>query len=163
MRMKEHKMSIAGVKTVTENAKTTCLRITDYGNKVMCGSMKNCMFPEERKFGSLTQMILMLNGMLDEISYPQRSTEIRTFSQRGKEKNCEAEAAEAKTLNPFTEVISTFSIKILFRQNSDWQGRISWCEGRTEENFRSVIELITIMDDALETAIAKKEQKIKHA
>ena len=45
--------------------------------------------------------------------------------------------------------VATFSLKILFRQNSSWQGAVSWMEGGRSQNFRSVLELIFLMDSAL--------------
>ena len=43
----------------------------------------------------------------------------------------------------------TFAVRILFRQNASWQGSVTWLEGNREESFRSVLELIFLMDSAL--------------
>ena len=45
--------------------------------------------------------------------------------------------------------IATFRIQILFRRNASWQGSVMWLETRHEENFRSTLELLTIIDQAL--------------
>lgn len=44
----------------------------------------------------------------------------------------------------------TFELEILFRQNYSWQGRLRWPEGGKEAAFRSVLELITILELLLE-------------
>ena len=44
---------------------------------------------------------------------------------------------------------ATFALRILFRQNASWQGSITWLEGEAEQSFRSVLELILLMDSAL--------------
>ena len=44
---------------------------------------------------------------------------------------------------------ATFRLEILFRQNSSWQGRVTWLENKTEATFRSLLELILILDEAL--------------
>ncbi|MPL99734.1 hypothetical protein SDC9_45955 [bioreactor metagenome] len=43
----------------------------------------------------------------------------------------------------------TFVIQILNQQNSTWQGVITWTEGRTSQPFRSLLELIKLIDSAL--------------
>ena len=45
--------------------------------------------------------------------------------------------------------IATFKLQILFRRNATWQGSVMWLETRHEETFRSVIELMSIIDQAL--------------
>lgn len=45
--------------------------------------------------------------------------------------------------------IATFKVQILFRRNVSWQGSIMWLETRHEENFRSEIELLSMICQAL--------------
>lgn len=44
----------------------------------------------------------------------------------------------------------TFIIKILNRQNSTWQGTITWVDKQQTQNFRSALELIKLIDGALD-------------
>ena len=44
---------------------------------------------------------------------------------------------------------ATFKLRILFRHNDDWQGSVMWLETRHEEHFRSVMELTSIIHQAL--------------
>ena len=46
---------------------------------------------------------------------------------------------------------ATFALRVLFRQNASWQGSVSWMEGNREESFRSVLELLFLMNSALES------------
>ncbi len=46
--------------------------------------------------------------------------------------------------------VATFQLRILFRQNASWQGSVAWTEGRREESFRSVLELLLLMNSAME-------------
>jgi len=43
----------------------------------------------------------------------------------------------------------TFEIKILNSQNATWQGHVHWIETDRKQYFRSVLELLTLMDEAL--------------
>ena len=45
--------------------------------------------------------------------------------------------------------IATLRIQVLFREHYSWQGRIVWEEKRKEAVFRSVLELIQILDEIL--------------
>ena len=47
------------------------------------------------------------------------------------------------------ERIAALRIRILFRENYTWQGQILWEEQRKEASFRSVLELIQIIDEIL--------------
>ena len=45
----------------------------------------------------------------------------------------------------------TFIVKILNRQNSTWQGNVTWVEEQESQNFRSALELIKMIDGALDS------------
>jgi len=44
---------------------------------------------------------------------------------------------------------STFEVSIRFRQNATWQGHIVWVEKNLKQNFRSDLEMLKLMDEAL--------------
>lgn len=44
----------------------------------------------------------------------------------------------------------TFLVKILNKQNSTWQGSITWMEEQKTQNFRSALELIKLIDEVLD-------------
>jgi len=43
----------------------------------------------------------------------------------------------------------TFEISVKFMQNSSWQGEIHWIEKGKKQNFRSALEMLKLMDEAL--------------
>jgi len=45
---------------------------------------------------------------------------------------------------------STFLIRIHFNQNADWQGVVQWLELNKTVPFRSVLELILLLNEAVE-------------
>ncbi|MGI6151571.1 MAG: hypothetical protein ACOYIR_06430 [Christensenellales bacterium] len=45
----------------------------------------------------------------------------------------------------------TFVVRVMFRQNATWQGTVSWVEGNKTQHFRSMLELIHLLEDALGT------------
>ncbi|MCI8764346.1 MAG: hypothetical protein HFG58_07205 [Lachnospiraceae bacterium] len=48
--------------------------------------------------------------------------------------------------------IGTFLVHVKYRQNSTWQGEVMWAEKRKRQYFRSALELIKLMDSALDEA-----------
>jgi len=44
---------------------------------------------------------------------------------------------------------NSFEITVRFMQNSTWQGEISWLQKNKSQNFRSALEMIMLMDEAL--------------
>lgn len=57
---------------------------------------------------------------------------------------------------------NTFIVKIIDQQNSTWQGSITWVEEKKEQKFRSVLELIKLVDGALETQEEKDPKGGEH-
>ena len=44
---------------------------------------------------------------------------------------------------------NSFLVKIRYRQNSSWQGTVQWIETGKTQNFKSCLELIRLMDMAV--------------
>ncbi len=43
----------------------------------------------------------------------------------------------------------TFIVKVEYCQNGTWQGKVVWAEENRSERFRSMLELIKLMDEAM--------------
>ena len=43
----------------------------------------------------------------------------------------------------------TFEISVLFTRNATWQGQIVWAEKNIGQTFRSALEMLRLMDEAL--------------
>lgn len=48
----------------------------------------------------------------------------------------------------------TFVVKILDRQNATWQGEVTWVEEQKVQHFRSALELLKMIDGALDNTLA---------
>lgn len=44
---------------------------------------------------------------------------------------------------------ATFVVRVLFRRNSSWQGTVTWKEKRQQVSFRSFLELLLLMQEAV--------------
>ena len=122
----------------------TVVCVDSYENGVPAGRFYNPFFPEGKTFSSLTQFLIGMENALDEMNFPQPFAVVRSFAVPGNpwpERRTEEEKREGK--------VATFALRILFRQNASWQGSVTWLEGEAEQSFRSVLELILLMDSAL--------------
>jgi len=99
-------------------------------------------------FQSLAQFLVKVEQMLNEANFPQSFTAKRTFAPIG---DRAAETLDGQ--QPETGKRGTFVIRLLFRQHTSWQGTVTWLEGSGEQTFRSVLELILLLDSALGSCV----------
>ena len=52
----------------------------------------------------------------------------------------------------------TFLVHVLNDQNATWQGTVTWTNENKTQSFRSALELIRLIDSAVETAGGKNEE-----
>ncbi len=52
---------------------------------------------------------------------------------------------------------NTFVVQVAYNQNNTWQGTVKWIEGQNEQCFRSALELIRMIDDAVKENGEKEE------
>lgn len=127
--------------------------IDSYDGSVPKGQFSNPFFEEPQSFESLTQLLKMLECTLDLTKQPQAFTNRRSFS------NVPGVGGNGPPMKSMGRGrLASFSLCIRFRQNSSWQGNLHWLEEGCRQNFRSALELILLMDSALERAARRQEK-----
>lgn len=130
--------------------KSSLIRVTGYKERNIEGFIENPYFEKPRYFANLTQFMLIMEALSDDISYPQRLNENRAFSgSDDSEKRGEGVMPAESKAPENTADIATFKLNILFRQNSSWQGSILWLEKNLNAQFRSALELVMLLDSVL--------------
>lgn len=121
---------------------TILLCVDSYENGVPRGHMY--LGQEGQCFDSLSQLLLRAEQLLERNGGVQSFTTPRIFSlvRPLGDASCDAERLSRGTA-------ATFEMRVLFRQHASWQGELLWLEKNTRQSFRSVLELITLMDSAL--------------
>lgn len=122
----------------------TTICVDTYENSVPEGRFYNPYQEEGERFHSLTQFLLQMETMLDGMDFPQSSTCRRSFAHAPPREIRFPAVTEARKGK-----LATFRLRILFRQHASWQGSLHWVEENREESFRSVLELILLMESAL--------------
>lgn len=116
--------------------------VDSYENGVPKGWFYNPGQPAEH-FSSLSQFLLKIEDTLDEKQIPQAYAPPKTFSLL-----LQPDIGANRPSNP-RGARATFELKVIFRQHTSWQGILYWREQKIEHSFRSVLELILLMDSAL--------------
>lgn len=127
-----------------ENRKLTVC-VDSYQDGVLKGRLYNA-YREMECFESLMQFLIKVEAVLEEQQIPQSYTSLRKFSDLFSAE----EGAVASRLIRRGEK-ATFEIQILFRQHTSWQGVVIWRDRKMEQSFRSVLEMLLLMDSALRT------------
>ena len=140
-------MPMTPVKFVPYEMKTSIVRVLSYEGKNPEGTLSNPFFKSDKAFDNLTQLIFLIDDLQNSLHFPQESMGSRSFC-RGAPKDFHAAPTEGEDKDE-KQPIATFKINIIFRQNASWQGGIVWMEQGMESQFRSVLELIMLMDSVL--------------
>lgn len=127
-----------------EAYRTTMICVDTYQSGVLSGRLYNRSLASGKSFRCLTQLLEAMESTLDDMEYPKSFTAPRRFTPRK-----EGEDTPANSQDPKGEW-ATFAVRILFRQNASWQGSVAWMEGKQEQSFRSALELIFLINSALE-------------
>lgn len=121
----------------------TLVCVDSYDQGVLKGRFYNAYWDTE-SFDSLTQFLIKMETLMEDIQMPQSYTVTRAFSpmilppENSPGPNRVTKGSKA-----------TFEIQILFRQHTSWQGVVIWLDQQLEQSFRSVLELVVLMDSAL--------------
>ena len=104
-------------------------------------------------FTSTGQLIHRMESFFDWLRFPFPGTNMRSF---GEEKQYQRMTEEREKIMTDEELLSrhgdigTFIIRVQHRQNSSWQGRITWMEENRTMQFRSIWEMIKLMESAVD-------------
>ena len=128
--------------------RTTMICIDSYDKSVPVGRLYNQFCPEGFHFHGAIDLVKKMEAMLDQMNFPQSFSAVRSFAEKPV-----VNLGGASEEIAHKGKVATFATKVLFRQNTSWQGSVSWMEGQREEAFRSVLELLLLIDSAISEEI----------
>ena len=100
------------------------------------------------------EAIFRLEGLYDSLNFPHPTTNDRTFQKQGGHTESRKERTrvmkDEELLSRHGD-LGTFIIRVQHRQNSSWQGRITWMDRNRTLYFRSIWEMIKLVAGALDT------------
>lgn len=117
------------------------------------GRLYNHVDCREVPFNGLTELLKLIEEILARIKFPQPAHAYHRFQQE-KEKT---EAGERFPLPGDVQIedvepgqLATYMVQVQFRQNATWMGLFFDNSERRPQRFHSVLELIRLIDAALQ-------------
>lgn len=103
-------------------------------------------------FNEIGRLLLAIDRILDELRSPESSTLARSFQKQVKIQKEPQEKAAAQSKRGAIEKgeKGTFAVQVQYRQHATWQGTVFWVEKNETQQFRSALELLKLIDGALE-------------
>lgn len=128
--------------------------VDSYEDRVLAGRFWYGGEGAEVRFTGLMQLLLLIEKALGEMERPSEDR-CKSFVRPDAAQVVQELALPA---DPTRGALATFRLRVLFRQNTSWQGLLTWVETKEEESFRSVLELVNLFDSALTYAGELKAQ-----
>ena len=113
------------------HSREAVVTVQSYHNGVMDGYLQHPRLEKKEELQSLSQMILLLDSLLDLENCPGRPLPL------------------IHSMCDDREDTAVFRIQILFRENCTWQGKLIWQNEDQETVFRSALELLQLLDEIL--------------
>ncbi len=121
--------------------------VDSYQDQLLKGRLRNCELAGERSFDNMFQLLLAIESILDSIAFPLPAALPRRFRKAALPRPGLRPTDSLRQGQP--GLLGNFGVKVLFRQNLGWQGLLTWLDQDQEESFRSVWELMLLLDSAL--------------
>lgn len=131
------------------------------------GRLYHAYRKEGERFDTMEQLIVRLEQFYDWVNFPYPGTNDRTFTGTGREGTQSVNLEERTKIMKDEELLSrhgelgTFVIRVQHRQNSSWQGRVTWMDKNRTVCFRSIWELIKLVDGALDTVCGQEDSPVE--
>jgi len=123
------------------------------------GRIYHCYSKEGERFSNSHQLIQIFENLMDCINYPQSSVQYRSFKESKREGRYKGKPIMGKEeLLKNKGERGTFVVHVMYRQNATWQGEVVWTEKGEVRKFRSALELLKLIDSALEDGEIQAEE-----
>lgn len=142
------------------NAVVLCIDRAE--KKQICGRLYHSYDEEPARFDTIEQMTNRMEDLYDLLQFPHRGTNRRSFvpvnqlAQAQQERN--KLMSDEKLLSKHGD-LGTFIVRVQHRQNSSWQGRLTWMEQDQTVNFRSIWEMIKLIESAVDTVSTAEDEE----
>ena len=144
------------------NAVVLCINeLKSYdGQFHLCGEMYHSYSENPEYFENAEQMTMHMEALYDRLGFPQRTTIERSFIKTEPYYTHSQEEKVMKDEQVLSQhgEIGTFIVRVQHRQNSSWQGRLTWVDKDQTVNFRSIWEMIKLIESAVDTVSEPEDE-----
>lgn len=130
-----------------------CICVDNAPDNKMESRLYHYYAEEPETVKDMMQLLRSLEQFYDKIDFPQAAEQLRSFVGNAKESRKRKKVPKPVTGREFlmqqSGTRATFFLHVQYRQNATWQGQIMWKERNKTLEFRSALELLVLLDNAL--------------
>lgn len=127
------------------------------------GRLYHCYSKQPEPIGRTSDVLDSIDRLCDRLNYPARTQQPRHFGPaRPKPQTTQKKVEPQMTRQELAEQkgkMATFVVHVMYRQHSTWQGSVTWAETGEKANFRSALELIKLMDSAMDESLPPEQEQ----
>lgn len=139
---------------ITSTAVRELITIYSCGGSFL-GSAANEFLNRTVYFHDVMEMLAVLEQTFDLLSFPQSTSSYRSFGPRRRRGKTSFRKAGVRSMEKIPTELekgsekASFLVHVQFRQHSTWQGNITWLDKGVTQQFRSALEMLRLMNEAL--------------
>lgn len=137
-------------KTISSNISIFDVYVKLGKNDDLEGSMFNETYGFALDFVGVREMLGTLDSLFNHVNFPMASHEERVFLENREKKYEVPEELYEASAQDFTGEKPCFRLHVQFRRNSTWQGMLQWIPMQKTKRFRSELELVRLILEALQ-------------
>ena len=134
--------------------------VNEVSDQRIAGELYHSYSVDATAFESMEQMVFHMEALYDFLKFPHPGTNERSFTEIRNTEQITAERVKIMSDNKLLQKhgdIGTFIVRVQHRQNSSWQGRITWMETDKTLSFRSIWEMLKLIKSAVDTVSEPEE------
>lgn len=117
----------------------------------LSGRIYHCYNKEPIPFTNVVKLLMEMERLFDQISFPQASTKSRNFVECKEIRiECPEKIVEQEELLKHKGELGTFVTHVRMRQKSTWQGETFWMENKEQLRFMNTLEFIKGISNSLQ-------------
>lgn len=131
------------------------IALLSYENGVLCGHLHSPVLKKSIQFHNLTELILIMDQIMKDLNIPEYDERYHHVIIKNQLLDVELDYQELKQ-NNFEKYLNRslmylkkskdiFMVKVMYRQNNTWQGKITWLRTNKTRFFRSALELVELI------------------
>ena len=140
-------MSLSNL-TSPSAALRVCVDQSDNGR--ISGKVYSQRLTRPMAFSDMGSLILRLDEVLEKQNFPQAFQHSRSFREHEGNVPASADPSEGiplKEVEQASGALATFTLYVMSRRNTSWQGWVDWMDGSPRQQFASALELIRLAED----------------